>query len=131
MKITYTKIFVVLIFIAILFVPYFTANAQDSGLVPCGSGLGDLCTACDFFELVDNVKNFLMFNIVPPVGVLFVVIAGFFILTAGAKPANLGRGKKILTDLVWGILIIFGAWMITNTILKILSSKQCFKCGTV
>ena len=123
-KIRKSKQHVVILGLFIVAFLAFAYSVSAAGLVPCGNTPDDLCTTCDFFQLFDNVKNFLLFKIVPPVGVLFVVIAGFFILTAGAKSDHYARGKKILTDLVWGLLIIFGAWMLTNTVIKLLASES-------
>ncbi len=98
------------------------AFAQTDGLVPCGGAGQPPCTTCHFLQLIDNVKNFLLIYVMTPVAVLFIVIAGIMMMTAGAKPGNYEYGKKILKDTFIGILVIYGAWMITNTMIQLVAS---------
>lgn len=111
--------------------PFYTVNAA---LVPCGLSQDDpntpgidethACTTCDFFVLADRAKNFLLIDILTPVAVLFIVIGGIMILTAGARPANIQYGKKIISDTIIGVFIIFSAWMITNTIIQLFAGSS-------
>lgn len=93
-------------------------NVSAAGLVPCGTSGTPLCTTCDIFKLIKNVIDFLLVDLVPALAVLFVVIAGVFMFFGGLQPGNFERGKKILKDTVVGLFIVFGAWVITTTILK-------------
>jgi len=55
-------------------------------------------------------------GIVAGVGALMLIISGYFLLTAGGNPKQLGEGKKVLTATIAGLVIIFGAFMIVNAI---------------
>ena len=86
-----------------------------AGLVPCGGQGENACTFCDFFVMAERIINFLLFTIVPPLAVLFVVIAGaYFILGSGYDPGLVIKGKSILESVAIGLLILYGAWILIN-----------------
>lgn len=45
------------------------------------------------------------------------VVGGVLFLFAGAKPDTLRQAQGIITSVVIGLLIIFAAWVIVNTVL--------------
>lgn len=94
-------------------------NSGDNtgkGLVPCGEA-GNPCTFCDFFQLISNVLNF-VFKIVIVVATLMLVVGGVYFFFAGANPGMLETGKKIITSTVWGLVIIFTAFLIVGVIMN-------------
>ncbi len=104
-----------------LFLIYPTVNA--AGLVPCGRNTGTPeemrpCTTCDLFALASRIMNFVLFTIVPAVAVLFYLIGGLMILLSRGSPGLVATGKNFFWNTTWGLVIIFGAWMLTNTVLK-------------
>ncbi len=76
------------------------------------------CTTCDLFALASRIVNFVLFTVVPAVAVLFYLIGGLMILLGGASPGLVTTGKNFFWNTTIGLFIIFGAWMITNTVLK-------------
>lgn len=92
-----------------------TTVRADNGLVPCGGPNQDPCRLCDFFVLFDNIVDFTLFSLVPPIAVLMLVIGGAMFFFAGGKPESLGKAKAILTATVIGLLIIYGAWLLLST----------------
>lgn len=95
-----------------------TAAAAPTGLVPCGPGTAKPnCDLCDFFVLTNNIIKEIMFKYVPIIAVLMLVIGGAFFFISGAKPASFEKGKGIITSVVIGLLIIFSAWIMVNTVL--------------
>lgn len=54
----------------------------------------------------------------PAIAVLLYLIAGFMVLLGGARPNLVATGRTWFWNTTWGLVIIFGAWMITNTVLK-------------
>ena len=58
-----------------------------------------------------------MFNLVPVIAVLMLIIGGVMFFFAGASPNILGRAKGIITSVIIGLVLIFAAWVIVNTIL--------------
>jgi hypothetical protein len=119
-----------LIFVGV-FLIYPTVSA--AGLVPCGRLQDDpstpedetrMCTTCDIFALASRIINFVLFTLVPAAAVLLYLVAGLIILLAGANPAWFATGKSIFKTTTWGVIIVFSAWMITNTVLKSLAGDS-------
>ncbi len=106
-----------LMFFFIIFLP-FLASGQ---LVPCGTGSGDAfeqCTLCDIIVLINNIVEFLLFDLGLPIGVIALLIAGYFFLTASGSEQKIQQGKDTLKYAILGLVIAFGAWLIIDTILR-------------
>jgi hypothetical protein len=95
-----------------------TGQPAPAGLVPCGTGPAPVtpCKLSDFIPLIKKILNFLIL-ISAPIGALAVAIGGGMYLFSGPNPKLQGTAKTILTDAFVGLLIVFGAWLIVNTIL--------------
>lgn len=116
---------IVLLAILALFASPF-ANAQ--GLVPCGGTGEPPCSPCHIFVLVQNIYNFIIFKLAPPIAALMFVYGGFLMVVPGfggeKSAAALTKGKKVITNTLIGLAIIFFAWLGVDTIIKILVGKQ-------
>jgi hypothetical protein len=88
--------------------------AHGAGLVPCGEA-GNPCRLCHIFVMFNTVYTFVL-RMVAIIATLMIVIGGMYFLLAGGRPEMLKRGKDILTAAAIGLLIIFGAWLIINTV---------------
>ncbi len=104
-----------------------TANPPKAkGLVPCGVGKnadGTLKCPCAFghlFAMILRVYSFILFDIATPLAGLLVVIGGVMMMVSAGNPALMDRGKGILKGAVWGIFLIFGAWLMVKIILLML-----------
>lgn len=95
------------------------------GLVPCGRLCDDPdtpifedcpCRLCDFLILGDKIVKFALFRIAVPIAVLMVVIGGAMFLSAGGSPEKISSAKNLIKNVVFGMVIIFAAWIIVNTI---------------
>ena len=104
------------LFLSLLFL--MPAQTQAAGLVPCGGSGEEACTFCDFFVMINGIIRFVMFNLVPPIAVLMLVVGGVMFFFGGAKPGLLIQAKAVITSVVMGLLIIFCAWVIVNTIIQ-------------
>ncbi len=84
------------------------------------------CNQCLLIELGKNIIDMTFFAIVPAVGTLMFLIAGFIILfnARDGKPAGVAKGKAIMKDTAIGIAIILGSWLITNFILKSIATDE-------
>jgi hypothetical protein len=91
-------------------------TVQAAGLVPCGGYGEPSCTFCHFFVMINNIITEI-FKWVAPIAALMLVAGGVMLLFAGAKPDMLIKAKGAITATVIGVVIIFGAWIIVNTIL--------------
>ena len=117
------KIFLVVF----IFLFLILGQVQAAGLVPCGGHIYDNagnivgeepdCTLCHFFVMFNNIVKFVMFNLVPVIAVLMLMVGGVMFFFAGAQPSILIQAKGIITSVVIGLVIVFSAWVIVNTIM--------------
>ncbi len=84
------------------------------------------CTRCDLFKLFKNLIDLLFFVIVPAVGVLLFLLAGFLILigSSGGNSKLVQRGKSMFSTTFFGILIILGAWLMTSFLIKSITGSD-------
>lgn len=105
----------------ILFSATQTAQAAFPGLplVPCDTSANPTpCNQCDLFKLARNILDFLSFGLMPIVAALLFTFAGLLILVGGAVPSQYKRGIDIFKNTFIGLLIMYSAWLITNTVIK-------------
>ena len=88
------------------------------GLVPCGGNLPP-CQFCHLFVMLDGIIDFILFKIAPPLAVLMLVIGGVMFFFSGGSPATLTKAKSLITSVVIGLAIIYGAWMIIDLFLTL------------
>lgn len=110
----------------------------QGGFVPCGRSCDDpntdlneceSCQLCHFFMMLDRIVDFVLFTLVPIVAVLMLVIGGIMYIGAVFEflpggPELLGQAKRILTSVVLGLIVIFGAWLIINAFLTIIGIAE-------
>lgn len=93
-------------------------------LVPCGRTGQPPCTTCDFLVLGKNISDFILFYLVPGLAALFFIWAGFLILLGGAIPSKIAKGRAIFQNTAYGLIIIFLAWLIVNTVLRTVAGDE-------
>lgn len=93
-----------------------------AALVPCGSiDESAPCTFCHFFQLIQNVYNFLVFYIVPPLAIAFVAVGGFIWFTSGGSQGRAQMAMKILQAVLIGLIVAYTSWLIVNFIITLLA----------
>ncbi len=92
---------------------YLTGAGATSGATPCTS-LCDLINT--FINLIYFAISIALF-IIAPVAFL---CGGVMIMIAGANPGMLESGKKVLTGVVVGILIVLCSYLLVATALNVL-----------
>ncbi|MDO8655214.1 MAG: hypothetical protein Q7R48_02180 [bacterium] len=121
--------FIIPVFLLCLSVaPFISAQ----GLVPCGYDIdgrngyepSEHCQFCDIFSLVDRILDFVMFAIVPAIAVLMVVVGGTYFTFSQGDPANIQRGRDILKSVVFGLLIVYGSWLVINLFFVMIGVQQ-------
>mgnify|MGYP001615296277 CR=1 FL=1 len=95
--------------------------AFAQGIVPCGTSTTRPCTVCDFGILIINITNFLIKNIAIPLAGLMIIIGGITIMIGSASEERVKAGKKILTNAIIGVIIVFVAWLFVDTVIKVLT----------
>ena len=102
---------------ALVIVTYFLVSpevASAQGLVPCE---GTDCSFCHIISLGQNVLNWI-FGIVFVIFGVVAVAAGCGLVTSGGNQSKLDDAKKKLSNAVIGLIIVFSAWLIVDTLLK-------------
>ncbi|MDD5639911.1 MAG: pilin [Candidatus Pacebacteria bacterium] len=122
-KIKYLKAFFCLFFLVL---PIFIhADTSSSGLVPCGNEGEDACTLNDLlYTLIPNVIQYILYTIVPILAVLWFVFAGFKMMTSSGDPAKFKEGKNMLIYGAVGIILVFSAYIIVETFLKLIGADS-------
>jgi len=110
-----------IIFSGLLLFSFFSlVQAQEEGLVPCDLTGPNRCTFCHLFVLFDNIVDFLLLRIIPVLTALMIAVGGFMYVISQGKPETLSRVKSLFTNIVIGLAIVYGAWVIVNTFLMII-----------
>lgn len=110
---------ILLLIVVGLILPIYVNAFLEGPIVPCGTRNTSECTLCDIFKMGQNIINFiweLIIVIVP----IFILAGGIMILTAGAKPDQVGLGKKIIFNAIIGMVIAFLSWTIINMVFNTL-----------
>src|SRR3989344_9367967 len=111
----------------------YAAEAQKGLVPPCGYDLNndgkydsktEGCKPCDIFSLIKRILDFVLFAIVPAIAVLMVVIGGSYFLFSQGNPANIQRGRDILTSVVFGLIIVYASWLIVNLFFVAIGVQQ-------
>lgn len=110
----------------------------DAGIVQCGGVNVDgtaqpACGFCDIFKLINNIVIFFLVPspsvnsgvaVVPLIATLLILVGGFYILIAAGRPESQKKGKDIITAVVIGLLVVYIAWIVVNSILTFLGVAQ-------
>lgn len=104
------------------------AWAASGGLVPCGTIDGNFCGMCDIVSLVQRVISFLI-GLSIPIAVLLFAWAGILYFTSATSLKNVQRAHGIFKTTFIGFVITISAWLIINTILNAIVSKDFMNGG--
>lgn len=117
------RILITFLGISLLFIANYAL--ATTGLVPpCGGPGQSACGICDVFKIINNVLRFIFLDIVPPTAVLMVVIGGVTFMTAAGEPSKVALGKKIITTVVIGLVIVYGSWLILGLFLRTIGLNE-------
>lgn len=101
---------------------------ECSNLSVGGRTVTQVCTICDLFKLIQNILNFAWIYITFPVATLMLAIGGFMMLVPGLSgekgATSFSKGKKIITNALLGIVIVFLAWLGIDTLMKTVHGFQ-------
>lgn len=104
------------IFIASL--PYIT---HASGLlVPCGGPGEPQCEFLHLIVLANNIIAFLIKYLALPIAIVMFTYAGWLLMTSADSPGQRATAKKIILNVIFGLVIAVAAWVIIKTILTTL-----------
>ncbi len=106
------------------------SQSSSAGLVPCGGRGQKPCNICDIFKLLQNLIKFVVTKGVPIIATLSFIYAGVLLIIGGADPKQIKQGQTIMSNVVTGLVIIFVAYTITNTILVSLAGSNKSKASS-
>jgi len=111
-----------LIFFLTMFIMTPLVSSADNllPLVRCGNPGQAACTFCDFFKLFDRIVKFFLLRIVPALAALMIAVGGFIYIVSRADPKMLELSKQIFTSVVYGLSIIYGAWVFVNLFFQLI-----------
>ena len=103
----------------------YASAVSFAGIVPCGQG-SDKANACTFASLLilaRNVEVFLLNNVLIPVSVLSIGIAGAMYIGAGVGWfGSIAKAKDVLQNVVIGILLAWGGWAIIYAFVSVFAA---------
>jgi len=113
------------IFILILSVFLLPALSFGADLIPCGTTANPTPCGGDLgwkqlMTLINNVIQFILFDMVVPIAAIMFAYAGFLLLFSGGDTSKKSKAKSIFTSVVIGFIIAIAAWLIIETILTLL-----------
>jgi len=118
-KLRNAKSFMILHF-SVLLVVFVPAVVFAQGLVPCDGTATNPCGFDQFITLIQNIINFLTFNVAVPLVAIAFAWAGIIMLSAGGDTGKITQAKEIFGSVLIGFLITLSAWLIVSTLLGVL-----------
>lgn len=112
------------IFALILTVPnlIFAQGSLPTQIVPC-SGVN--CNLCDLVKLAQNVINIGIFITIALSAMTFAYAGGLYLMSGG-DVAKATKARKVFTSVAVGLMIILGAWLGVDTLMKTVTDQQKF-----
>jgi hypothetical protein len=110
---------VIFLVTAVIVVPLITYGA----LVPCGNEGQLMCNACFFVNMMQGIMVWL-------VGIMIAVItfvfawAGLKIVMSGGESGSISEARSMMTNAVVGLIILLSAWLVVDTVLKIIVESR-------
>lgn len=127
------KKIILVIFLVILIFGFFPSQSWAAWLVPCGVHEDDPetpeyencpCTFCHFFVLFNRIVNFIVWRIVPWLGLIMLIAGGIMFIMASGNPEMLSRAKKFILAAIAGLFIIYAAWLILHTVFTVIQVEE-------
>jgi hypothetical protein len=109
------------IFLTFMVLSVFPLLTKAAPVVQCGPNTSKpQCGICDLFGVIVRIVSFIMVNLVPALAAILLVVTGFqLFVTASGKPEEMDKAKKSMKNIVIGLALIYGAWIIVNTIMSV------------
>lgn len=136
------KFFIIVFLTGLLFLPLISLAGEYKvqgrtvhyqGLIPCGKsavGPGESievtypCQFCHLLVMLDGIIDFLLFKIIPLIAVLMLVVGGIMFFFASGSPKVYETAKNLISSVIKGLVIIFSAWIIVNTVFMFIGLSE-------
>ena len=123
----FKKLFLISLLAGFILTPFVSLAVP---LVPCGGEGENRCELCHIFVMIDRILDFIILRLTPVVAVLMLVIGGLMFFFAGTNPGTLETAKKVITNTVIGLVIIFTAWIVISTFLNYIGVMEWTGLGS-
>lgn len=90
-------------------------SASAAGIVPCGGTGQAQCQTCDLLVLSNNLLLYI-FSLLAIIAGIVIVYAGIVMVTSRGDAGLIQQAKSFLTNIFIGLVIVFSAWFIVDTI---------------
>ncbi|HHD92383.1 MAG TPA: hypothetical protein ENL06_02030 [Candidatus Portnoybacteria bacterium] len=80
------------------------------------------CGMCDLFKGISNLINFFVFQVGPIAAGLMILIGGAMWVANGGNQDQIKKGQDIIKSTIIGLIVMYSAWMIVNTIITTLAT---------
>lgn len=114
------KLRIIIFFISlVILIPTISFAQQDQtifgGAFNCQS---DPCKISDILPLIKALISFLAFTVSLPLAILALAYAGIKMMVYSDTPGEVGKAKDIIYYTIWGLIMIFAAYFITQAIVE-------------
>jgi hypothetical protein len=119
----------IVLLILLLTLPLLAFGASLPGkIVPCS---GPDCTVCHIADLANNVLNAGIYVAVF-LSAILIAWAGWKYLTNVANAGAHEKAREIFTNVIVGLIIILGGWLVIDTIMRTLTTNKTWNriCNT-
>jgi len=113
---------VLAVMLVIILITPVLAFAQIPTIVPCGSTGQEPCNLCHIGTVAQNLLNGAIFVAIF-LSSITIAYAGWKYMTAGGEGGK-SEGKQMLTNVIIGLVILLAAWLIVDTIMKVMFSDS-------
>lgn len=103
--------------------PIKNTTNSDGSISQIGGEIINSCTFNDLLGLISRVVSFVLFYLTIPLAAIMFAYAGFLLLFSGGNSGQMQRAKEIASNVVVGLILALGAWLIVTTILWALGYK--------
>lgn len=130
-KVQWLKVAQIVLVVALTFAPLLVlptvVDAQQSGIsrnFQCDPSTGLNCSAgTNVNQLIRTVINWAL-GITFAIAVLFLIIGGFWYITAGGNEEQADKGKKTIINALIGVVVIILSYVIVNVVSNLVSNTN-------
>jgi hypothetical protein len=111
------KLFLTFLLLLLISVPALAFAESFTPLVQCGNAGQAACTLTNFFETILRVYKFTIYIIALPLAGILIMAGGIYMIISAGNPGTFEKGKNLVKVSIIALCIIFGSWLIINTVL--------------
>ena len=102
---------------------YGVIPVDAAGLIPCGGNGQPPCQACHFVQLGQNILTWFIKTMAAVIALVF-AWGGLKMVMSGGSTEGVSEAKGMMTNAVIGFIILLASWLIINTVLHVVISKN-------